>query len=264
MTKALMENSNSAQRPRTPEAAQTKLTPLELGVLNRRIFEASFPDIVNAVPFDLEKATVRVRVLATKEPITLVLCSYDSVRWWIQEEKGAKIDKVLVGGYHLQGAVGTDALVSYFVYDSLEQRGQEKTYFYAYDPKDSRRLSEVAATLRMITGKEIETFQGRSSYAGGPALSFHLTNSFSSASSSSVRAVTNRGSVAWKPSLSSSVAAFASGIGSRGFSSTISAAEGMGLGTCCRVDGTRTDRHYHLVVSQRRVGEAQRSPPVSA
>lgn len=146
-----------------------KLSLLELALLNRRLFEASFPGIVKASKFNLEKATVPVRVKATREPITLVLCSSHSVRWSIQEEKGAKIAKVLVGGYYLQAVTGTEAPVSYWVYESPDRPKQPPTNFYAYDPKDKQKLSQLADTLRMLTGKEIETFQGRSTYAGGPA-----------------------------------------------------------------------------------------------
>src|SRR5262249_26856029 len=67
------------------------LSMLEMWVFNRRLLEGSFPEMVKRNVFSLEKATVPVRVVATKEPITLVLCSYESVRWLIQPEKGANI-----------------------------------------------------------------------------------------------------------------------------------------------------------------------------
>src|SRR5258707_1108910 len=42
------------------------LLMLESWVLNRRLLEASFPDVIKKSPFTLKKATVSVRVAASK------------------------------------------------------------------------------------------------------------------------------------------------------------------------------------------------------
>jgi hypothetical protein len=140
-----------------------QLSTLETWVLNRRLLEASFPQAVRRANFHLD---VPVRVVRTKEPITLVLCSYESVRWVIQAEEGAKIERVIVGGYYLQEVTGTNAPVTYRVY---EMRGpaQVESYFFAYQ-RDHEQYPRMVEAVRALTGKEITTFQGRYRYEGGP------------------------------------------------------------------------------------------------
>jgi hypothetical protein len=132
---------------------------LESRMLNRRLFELAFPRQVAQEAFTLESITVPVRVLATPEPITLVLCSYESVRWKITLDAGARVEKVLVGGYHISEAFGVDASITYYLYDSRERRKEEPRYFYAYQ-RDGPEYLKFEETLRQLTGKEISTFQG--------------------------------------------------------------------------------------------------------
>jgi hypothetical protein len=139
------------------------LLMLESWVLNRRLLESSFPEMVKKSPFTLKKATVPVRVAAIKRPIILVLCSYNSVLWHVQPDKGAKIEKVIVGGYHLQAVRGTDAPVTYRVYEP----NPSENYFYAYK-KDGDNYRKMAAAVRNLTGNEIKAFQGRYAYEKGP------------------------------------------------------------------------------------------------
>lgn len=145
---------------------RAKLSLLESWVLNRRLLEASFPEAVKKSEFSLDRATVPVRVTRTKAPITLVLCSYESVRWVIQADKGARIEKVIVGGYHLQAVSGTDAPITYRVYEHPERPMAEPRYFYAYK-QDQESYPKLVEALRQLTGKEIATFQGRYSYEKG-------------------------------------------------------------------------------------------------
>lgn len=144
---------------------QKTLLMLESWVLNRRLLEASFPEAITKIQFSLEKATVPVRVVATKEPITLVLCSYESVLWKVQADKGAKIEKVIVGGYHMQDVIGTDAPVTYRVYERPECVDGESRLF-AYKKYDG--YTNMAAAVRELTGAGITTSQGRYSYDTGP------------------------------------------------------------------------------------------------
>lgn len=140
---------------------------MEVWVLNRRIFEASFPDAIRKSEFDLEKASVPVRVLPTKNPITLVLCSYESVRWVIQADKEAKIEKIVVGGYHIQDVVGTTAPVAFHDLERPRAEKVQVAFFYAYH-SDDENYSKLVQTLRKLTDKEVSTFQGRYSYDKGP------------------------------------------------------------------------------------------------
>jgi hypothetical protein len=139
-----------------------ELMLLETWVLHRRLLEASFPGVVKKSTFTLEKATVPVRVLKTKNPIVLVLCSYNSVLWQVIPDKDARIDKIIVGGYHLQAVKGAPAPVTYRTYEPKPTND----YFYAYK-KESESYPKMCAAVRKLTGQEVTTFEGRYSYAGG-------------------------------------------------------------------------------------------------
>src|SRR5262249_17294232 len=144
-----------------------ELSLLEAWVLNRRLLEASFPGTFKEDTFRLARATVPVRVVPTREPVTLVLCSYESVRWQVLADPGARIARVIGGGDHLQDVTGTDAPVTYRVYERPGRAEGEPRYFYAYrrDDESYRRLEDA---VRRLTDKEVSTFQGRYAYAGGP------------------------------------------------------------------------------------------------
>ncbi len=144
-----------------------ELSLLESWVFNRRLLEASFAEVIKKSDFRLDKATVPVRVAATTQPITLIVCSYESVRWQIQADKGAKVEKVIVGGYYLQDVTGTDAPITYRVYDQPGSADFEPRFFWAYGEQEENYPKLVDA-LRRLTGKEIASFQGRYSYEGGP------------------------------------------------------------------------------------------------
>jgi hypothetical protein len=143
---------------------RARLSTLELWVLNRRLLEASFPDAVKKSKFSLDKSTVSVTVVATKDPITLVLCSNESVRWIIKEEKGAKLENVIVGGYHVQHVSGTKAPITYHVYEPAKS-GTRPDFFYAYK-KDNVNYAKMADAVKRLTGKDIATFQGNYTFDG--------------------------------------------------------------------------------------------------
>lgn len=138
------------------------LSLLETWVLNRRLFEASFPKLVKKSPYTLKDATVPVRVMKSNDPVILVLCSYESVHWKIRPDKGANIAKVIVGGYHLSDVVGTKAPTEFHSYEHPNQ----KQYFYAYKRND-QRYRRLEAALMRLTGKDISSFDGRYQYKGG-------------------------------------------------------------------------------------------------
>lgn len=147
-----------------------ELSPLELVMLNWRLFEAVFPEAVQPMEFDLARATVPVRVVATEKPITLVLCSHESILWDLQLDEGANIERVIVSGYRFQGVKGTDAPVTYRMYDRFVTEAREGDYFFAYKADDEEEYAKVVEGVRDLTGKEIATFQGRYRYQDGPPI----------------------------------------------------------------------------------------------
>ena len=97
----------------------------------------------------------------------MVLCSYNSVIWQVQADKGAEIDRIIVGGYHMQDVIGSDAPVTYRVYERPEKAKAEPRFFYAHKPEDESYV-KMAAAVRGLTGADITMFQGRYSYTDGP------------------------------------------------------------------------------------------------
>jgi len=60
---------------------------------------------------------VRVRVEATARPVVLVLSSYEPQTWSIDAAPGAKIERVVINGYHSASVEGTDAPVEVHTYE---------------------------------------------------------------------------------------------------------------------------------------------------
>ena len=122
--------------------------------------EASFPDAVRKSPFNLEKATVPVRVVATKEPVTLILCSYESVRWVIQAGQRCQNREGDSRRLPFASSHGTKAPVAFHVYEQPVKKGEPRTYFNAYKrgPQMSSTQSSPMSSKK-LTGKEITTFQ---------------------------------------------------------------------------------------------------------
>lgn len=95
---------------------------------------------------------VEVRVRRSPRPITLVLASYEPVRWMIVSEGGARLAAVLISGYHQSTVVGAgDARVI--------QMGQA----YAYEQKSTGggNYGELQGQVTRWVGKPIGVFQGR-------------------------------------------------------------------------------------------------------
>jgi hypothetical protein len=146
------------------------LSPVELRLLNRRLLDAAFPNAIKPSFLTLKDITVRVHVRPTKEAIVLVLSSYESVRWKIEADENAKIEKVIVGGYYIQDVVGTNVPVSYHVWESPpDPKTGRKNYFYAYQ-QSGDDYARLLKTVQELTSRdqEITSFQGSNSYQGGP------------------------------------------------------------------------------------------------
>jgi hypothetical protein len=95
---------------------------------------------------------VEVRVRRSPRPITLVLASYEPVRWMIVSEGGARLAAVLVSGYHQSSVVGAgDARVV--------QIGQ--AYAYEQKPTGGGNYSDLQRDVTRWVGKPIGVFQGR-------------------------------------------------------------------------------------------------------
>jgi hypothetical protein len=95
---------------------------------------------------------VEVRVRRSSRPITLVLSSYEPVRWRIVMEPGARLAAVLQSGYHDSTVIGAGTARVY-------QIGQGSAH-----EQQSRDYAELQRNVVRWAGKPMTVFQGR--YAG--------------------------------------------------------------------------------------------------
>lgn len=91
---------------------------------------------------------VTVNVRRSQSPLVLVLSSYESVRWVLKLEPGAKLSAVLVSGYHPSQVYGAGT-ARIIVLGSG----------YAYN-NNSPEYARLEAEVRRQTGKTINLFQG--------------------------------------------------------------------------------------------------------
>ena len=87
--------------------------------------------------------------------VILVLTAYEPVKWNIRT-RGAVVDKVLLFGYHDQKVVSAHPGTR--VYSNL-QASTDTSRIYAY--KMDKNYHRLARAVAEITGKNIETFQGK-------------------------------------------------------------------------------------------------------
>jgi len=109
-----------------------------------------------------EEATVRVANVG--KPITLVLGNHETVRWHVELQEGAKLDKVVLCGYAREQEPilglpnGTTIL-------DLSQRADRDNYL-RYVEQDGP--GEFRACVRAMLGAEVTTLQHQQRYEGTP------------------------------------------------------------------------------------------------
>jgi hypothetical protein len=96
-----------------------------------------------------ENGIVEVRVRRSPKPILLILSSYESVRWNLSLEPGARLAGVLVSGYKTSQVTGNGSARVMVIGGS---------YAYKMDSADYLALN---AGVQRLTGKPIHYFQGR-------------------------------------------------------------------------------------------------------
>lgn len=122
---------------------------------------------------------VEVVVSPKPKPIILLLCSYDPVRWNVQVQPGAKVEKIILSGYHNQEIVGAARAIPVLMtsYTGAAAWGPNVQiggfdYFWVnerFDPNKDERHHHFEVTnwaklftlMQKLYGKpEIDTFQG--------------------------------------------------------------------------------------------------------
>ncbi len=108
-----------------------------------------------------------VHVKKTDKPIILVFTAYRHVKWQVKVDRGAKLVKVLLGGYYMQEINGVRARVERYGYRAKPTVPSSKRLYYAYR-KTSSRYRRVQQVLKKLTGKAVKSFQGQYSATKKP------------------------------------------------------------------------------------------------
>lgn len=107
-----------------------------------------------------------VEVQDTGGPIILAVCAYERVKWDVRLADGAKVQKVLVGGYHAQQLSGIPEGVPVEKHFHEADR-RSATFFFTFGPASGNH-DEALQRLRTLTKLEVCTFQGASTAKDEP------------------------------------------------------------------------------------------------
>jgi hypothetical protein len=108
-----------------------------------------------------------VEVDDPKNPVILVLCAYETVRWVVKPSAKTDIVQIIVSGYHKQ-EVSADGPVIVLTHEdkSLGPDGRP-FWFYAHD-HDEEQYPAMVAKIFQLTGKKVASFEGRYSFRKMP------------------------------------------------------------------------------------------------
>jgi hypothetical protein len=110
------------------------------------------------------RTKVIIEVTEVDRPVILGLCAYEPVRWHIKLARGARIERVLLGGYHEQMLTWADPEIGEKVATELHTyENRNPIRFMAYQ-KDTSDFIELRRALKQLTDLEVASFQG--SYKG--------------------------------------------------------------------------------------------------
>ncbi len=102
------------------------------------------------------ETSIKVRVTAKGKPVVLAVCCYERATWTIEVAPGARVSRILIGGYHSQkldsGPEGVP--VEMFSYDDRQDR---KNFNTSNRVDDS--FNEASVFLWRQTGLDVTTFQ---------------------------------------------------------------------------------------------------------
>lgn len=101
--------------------------------------------------------TVGVSVERTNQPMVLALSSYEPVQWQLKLAPGAKVEKIILNGYHDQSVIGADGIPI----EEYSYEGTGKSFSdFPYRWKGDRTQGVMVAQLEALTGQNMTSFQG--------------------------------------------------------------------------------------------------------
>jgi hypothetical protein len=103
-----------------------------------------------------------VEVEDSGNPVILVLCAYESVKWSVRPIGKAEVVQIIASGYHRQEVSADGIPTTTSSYDE-----KSPTFFYTHD-HDEERYPNMVEKVRQLTGKKVASFEGRYSFRETP------------------------------------------------------------------------------------------------
>jgi|GEM_PF-5757297 len=133
-------------------------TRLQSIALNRQLLTCVFPKCLKEMKKDYHSVPVSVRA---GRDVVLVLSSNKACRWQINLDPGASVKAVVLCGFDAQEIDGVDCPVIYRALRLKDGSVSKAEYFYAHAETEPT-FEKMKAGVKKITGREFDTFEGRS------------------------------------------------------------------------------------------------------
>jgi len=104
-----------------------------------------------------QPGTAEVHVRKKAKLLTIVLCSYEPVKWTLKVDDGCTVERVVLSGYYAQKLEGEAPRGAKLT--ALSLLAGDRDAFYAYS-RDEESYAKMVAAVRARTGPKIKTFQG--------------------------------------------------------------------------------------------------------
>lgn len=102
---------------------------------------------------------VAVRLETSGGPVVLVLTAYDPVVWVLDPAVVSDIRGIIVMGYHSQGVANAPDDIPIVMSTYVDRADGCGVYAYAY--KENSEFNRLDASVRRMTGRGIESFEGK-------------------------------------------------------------------------------------------------------
>lgn len=130
--------------------ATTAFSSKELNVVG--VYEARSDHSGSHHPTGIVNVTVE-----RNQPMVLALSSYEPVQWQIKLAPGAKVEKIILNGYHDQSVVGVDGIpIEEYSYEGTGTSFSDFPYKWNGD----RTQGVMVTQLEALTGQKMTSFQG--------------------------------------------------------------------------------------------------------
>lgn len=112
-----------------------------------------------------QNGDAEIHVSDTSGPITLAVCAYETVNWYITVAEGVDLQRIIASGYESQSIQEIPEGVHVGGHLQKARSGHQYRFYAHYSPAE---WVEVSQQLKLLTGMELNTRQGAYKYEGSP------------------------------------------------------------------------------------------------